>query len=60
MNTYKKMWEYLKEYIHEAYNGENEIETMLEQIEELKQLKELLLQYQNENIEVEIHERKVK
>ena len=37
-----------------------EDKTIKEQIEELKQLKELLLQYQNENIEVEIHERKVK
>lgn len=33
--TYKKMWEYLKEYIHEAYNGENEIETVMEQIEDM-------------------------
>lgn len=33
--TYKKMWEYLKEYIQETYNGENEIETVMEQIEDM-------------------------
>ena len=37
-----------------------EDKTIKEQIEELKELKELLLKYQNENIEVEVHERKVK
>ena len=37
-----------------------EDKTIKEQIEELKQLKELLLQYQDKDIEVEIHERKVK
>ena len=36
-----------------------EEKTIKEQIEELKQLKELLLQYKDEKIEVEIHERKV-
>lgn len=38
--TYKKMWEYLKEYIQETYNGENEIETVMEQIEEMYLTKE--------------------
>ena len=38
--TYKKMWEYLKEYIQETYNGENEIETLMYQIEEMYLTKE--------------------
>ena len=32
--NFEEMWNELKEYVHNAYNGENELEAVMQQIEE--------------------------